>query len=309
MKTAAVLPAGGIGDALLMMIASHQLHLRGYEVTTFHPVFPELKVWFPGQNFSDTPTPSLLSSFDLIVIENDNSPNLSHLLAAYRSKIAVFYPTYSPKKHPPLEALDSIFDPNLPMATNIGAAIGKILQQYPFSKENGITPPNHLVHRKFPRRVIIHPTSREKNKNWSAQKFITVAKRLKQKGFFPCFCVGPEEVSHWSSLKIEGLTLIDSPNLGKFAEFVYESGIVIGNDSFAGHLASNLNIPSLIIANDEKRIRLWRPDWHIGVVICPPKWLPNKKFFRVKQRYWQHFLSPKKVVTELTQLVLKEYSR
>ena len=82
-KRAAVIPAQGLGDALMMMVASHQLQLAGYEVVTFQPKFQELSDWFSGHWFASLPRggnwTELLSSFDLIVAQNDNSALMSRL--------------------------------------------------------------------------------------------------------------------------------------------------------------------------------------------------------------------------------------
>src|SRR5579871_602091 len=82
----AVLPALGIGDALLMMIASHQLKLAGHRVTTFHDALPELASWFPGQDLQKCPPIEALQPFDLILVENDNSPKIKMLLEAFRPR-------------------------------------------------------------------------------------------------------------------------------------------------------------------------------------------------------------------------------
>jgi hypothetical protein len=87
------------------------------------------------------------------------------------------------------------------------------------------------------------------------------------------------------------------------AAFIFESGYHIGNDSMLGHLASNLNIPNLIIANDKRRMDLWRPGWRYGFIVLPPQWLPQFRPFRWKKDHWQHLISVKKVLTYFNHLV------
>ncbi len=295
MQTLAILPALGIGDALLMMIASHQLHKKGYRVTTFHDALPELQGWFPGHDLKKK-FDAQLDSFDRILVENDNSPRMKWLIETYRTKLSIFYPTYSSKKHAPLTTQDRVFDDNLPMAENIARATASLFD-LPFSKDNGLISPVTVVRNQ--KQVIVHPTSREEFKNWRAEGFLKVAKALKLDGFSPLFCVGPHERAAWRWIEAEGFSLVDCTTLADLAALIYASGFVIGNDSLMGHLASNLGIPTVIIANDEKRMRLWRPGWHPGALVVPPTYLPNWKFFRQR---WQQFISPGKVLCSFKQL-------
>ncbi len=299
MKTAAVLPALGIGDALLMMIASHQLKMEGYHVTTFHDALPELSDWFPGHELRAC-SESTLETFDLIIAENDNSPKIKELLDRFRPRLSLFYPTYSSSKHVPLSVQDFAFDPDLTMAENIAEAMASLLELPVASKKNGIVPLPGLVHRIKKERILIHPTSRVFSKNWKAKKFLQLAHRLKSQGFDPLFCVGPNEKMEWKQIKEEGLALAEAPTLSALAGLIYESGYLIGNDSLAGHLGSNLGIPTLIVANDEKRMRLWRPGWQTGHLVLPPPYLPNWKLLR---QNWQSFIPVGKVLESFDDLV------
>lgn len=299
MLTAAVIPAIGIGDALLMMIASHQFKMHGYEVTTFHDNLPELKSWLPGHALQTPPSDKELiasfASYDLILIENDNSPKIKHLIDNYRSRLCIFYPTYKATKHGRLSSLDKVFDPDLSMAENISIATAALLHVTP-SKENGLIAPHTLIHRSNKNQVLIHPTSRVSAKNWKAEGFVKVAKKLSSRGLKPLFCVAPTERSAWDRL---GLPLAETDSLSHLAALIYESGFVIGNDSLPGHLASNLNIPTVIIADNEKRMRLWRPDWLRGELVLPPSYLPNWKLL---QTHWQSLISPRKVFASFNKI-------
>ncbi len=276
MKKALVVPAKGIGDALLMMIASHHLLQSGFFVTTCHPALRELQVWFPGQQFVSH-LPDDLSSFDLIIIENDNSPKMHDWKLKF-PQACIFYPSYHPKKNPPLTSQDRVFKEDLSMAENIALAI-----EAP-SNSNGIRPPADLVHRRFERRIIIHPTSSTEEKNWPPKRFLQLSAALQKRGYETLFAYGPSELF---------------PTLHELAGAIYESGYVIGNDSVIGHLGSNLNIPTLIIANDEKRMRLWRPGWLKGDVITPYSWIPRK----IRQKYWKQLISSRRVISTFQRLV------
>lgn len=285
-KRAAVIPSKGIGDALLMMIASHQLRLHGYEVVTFHEKLNELQHWFPGHRFEKKETLDA-GRYDLIIAQNDNSPFISALIEQARERLSIFYPSYHAYKHQPLSAMDQVFDQKRPMADNIAQGISQLLGSVP-SKDNGLCVPDHLVHRKYKKQIAIHPTSSLPSKNWSASQFIKVAALLKKRGMQPVFVMSAEEKKGWDFLSFELQTF---ERLDALAAFLFESDGLIGNDSLLGHLASNLNIPTLVIADNPTLLALWRPGWLPGAVATPPAWVPH----RLRLRFWRHFISSKKV--------------
>lgn len=310
MKKAAVVPAHGIGDSLLMLIASYNLQEAGYEVTTYQPVLTQLEPWLRNKNFAALPnTYELerhLSSEDLIVLQNDNSERARHLIEL-RAKgklpnLVVFYPTYRMDKHGPLPPQDYVFEEHLCMVENVAKATSRLLQLAGVSRNNGLSPLPHFLHRKHAKRVVLHPTSGVEEKNWPEKKFITLAERLKKKGYEVVFAVSSKEHPKWKEILGEKWNLPLLPTLSDLAELIYESGYLIGNDSLAGHLASNLLVPSIILANDEKRMLLWRPGWLKGEVITPAspwrKWL----FVKIHKRKWSSFISVGKVLDRFRKL-------
>ncbi|HPE84840.1 MAG: hypothetical protein KDK44_00420 [Chlamydiia bacterium] len=291
---AAVIPASGIGDGLMMMIASHRLQMQGYAVTTYHSKLPELADWFSTHriecNYED------LSDFDLIILQNDNSAKAKELIRLFRAgdlpNLSVFYPTFEPQKHGEPTSLDQIFDPNKPMADNIAESVGHLLHTREISKNNGLTPPENLTYKKYPKRIIIHATAGEQNKIWPLDNFIWVAKKLEKLGYQPVFALSP----------IERKTIqvpYETPyfeNFSFLAEYLYESGGLIGNDSSIGHLASNFHLPTVVVSNCSKRMKLWKPGWLNGEVVTPPRWIPNFKGSRVRKTRWRFLTPPSRVL-------------
>jgi heptosyltransferase III len=298
---AAVIPSKGIGDALLMMIASHQLLKEGFSVTTFHPSLNELKEWFPRHRFAPFSFEAL-HSCDLIIVENDNSSRIQQLRDRFPTQLGIFYPTYFPRRHPVLTPLDRAFDPKKTMVENIAVSIASLLKITP-SGDNGLIVPSLLAHRIHAKRVILHPSSSVEDKNWPKKRFLLLANKLKKKGFHPVFALSPKEKVNWQADQEE---IPDLLSLDSLARLIYESGFVIGNDSLIGHLASNLNIPTLIIANDPHRMNLWRPGWKHGEVMTPASWIPNLKFFRLRQQYWKQFISTRQVLLTFERLVARQ---
>lgn len=287
-RTAAVVPAKGIGDALLMMIASEHLRKSGYEVTTFHPLLDQMASWFPGHRFGKQ-APDDFSSFSLVLFENDNSPGIQKL-----EQGSIFYPTYKHCKHGDLMPLDQVFHSDIPMADNIAQAIANLLHLPGVSKDNGLCPPSELVFRRHEKRVMIHPYSSQKEKNWPLEKFYKVAGALQKKGFEPVFAMSPEERLQWKG----DFPAPDFPTLDALASYLYESGFLVGNDSLLGHLASNMHLPTLIIADDAKRMRLWRPAWRQGAVVTPSRLIPR----RSRKKHWKLWISQNKVIKAFERL-------
>lgn len=299
MAKAAVIPASGIGDALLMMIASHRLQMAGHAVTTFHPKLVELSPWFEDHRLEATYDD--LSDFDLIVVQNDNSDHVKELRRRFERgelpNLSIFYPTFEPHKHGEPSAYDQVFDSRDSMADNIAKATARIVKSSHISKNNGLTPPPGLVFNQYPQRILIHPTAGEASKVWPLDHFIWVAHKLEELGYEPVFTLSPAERIGISKLPFPTPKF---ETLNDIASYLYESGGVIGNDSMTGHLASNFHLPTVIVANCHKRMRLWRPGWLNGEVVTPPRWIPNFKGSRIRNLYWRRWVRPRRVLKSFT---------
>ena len=66
MKRFAVFSCLGLGDGLIALVLSNNLHLNGYEVTTFHPFLEGLQEWFPYLPLRSFP---LLKDLELVLKE------------------------------------------------------------------------------------------------------------------------------------------------------------------------------------------------------------------------------------------------
>ena len=298
-NSAAVFSRQGLGDGLMMMIASYHLKLAGYNVTFYHRLFHELKTFFSGYIFKDIPKDiSEIKSFDLIIIEHYANDLLNEIIKErddFSGKVYVFYPSFKRKYFFLLHSSDFLFDKKKSMNTNIQWALSKILNSNSITKINGVNIPKNLIHRKYKERVVLHPTSSDIKKNWEKQKFIKLFNLLKSIGLSPIFSLAPHEVHEWEKEKVSFITF---KNFDGLASYIYESGYFIGNDSGPAHLSSNLNIPSIVIASNPNQMKLWRPDFNKTKVITAPSFIPNIKNFRLRDRYWSCFISVKKVFKE-----------
>ena len=280
MKKIAVIPARGIGDSLLMHIVSHTLSLEGCDVTTFTDHLEGFGPWFSNNSFE--PQTNILPSlqdFDSVILQHDNSL-LSKTIKSSHKRVFCFYGSFNKEKHGSLTPLDYICNPKQSMRQNISSAIDQWFHLP--SYENGLLPPPGLIHQKHTRRIAIHPGSSSPHKNWDLARFNTLSNLLKEEGYNP-------------------VILPIFPSLASLASFIYESKAFIGNDSGPGHLASCLNIPSLIIGESHKQMLLWKPDWLPPTIATPPRPISHFKWTRP---HWKRFLSPLKILKQLKTSVL-----
>jgi len=294
MMKSALVSAGGIGDGLLMMVAHRALETLG-DVTHFHARYDLLAPLFEGAKMAPHPDSiDALTSFDLIVLENDNSERAWEIMRARDrfKKLIVLFPT--PCKM--MRDGDVLFSPKKPFASNLVEAMMHLVGR-PLSKDNGIKRPQGL-YKKHPKRICIHPTSADVKRNWHPMQYLKLAQRLSSEGLTPSFTVGADEHSYWRFVEDEGFELPHFNALDETAHHIFESGFLIGNDSALGHLASNLAIPTLTISGNPKRVALWRPDFAENTVVTLKVPLPNFKGInlRVRENFWQPCISVGRVM-------------
>lgn len=316
----AIVCAEGIGDALLMMIVAHHLHLQSHRVTLFHksptliqPLFPWAKLLpYPEENdYLKT-----LEPFDHVIVQNDHSPRaflLHELRTSSRLSSCIFFLITPSKLY---RSLDFLFDPCLSLVENILKALTTCLSIKNPSPHNGISIPLPKTNTRNRARVILHPTSSDPKRNWRKEQFLQLAKHLKKQGFQPVFVMTAQEKQTWISKDLEDIAIICSDNLIDCANLLVSSGFFIGNDSGIGHLASNLGIPTLTISGNPKRVKRWRPSFTLGDIVTIPCDLPNFKglvfrYFdgRFRDKYWHYFLPVGKVLKRFNHLVETTYNQ
>ncbi len=313
LKKALVITSKGLGDGLLMMIASERLKRHGYQVVTLNDHLPMLSTWFPGHHLEKNDFSigfdTFLSSFDLVLLQNDNTEKSKTIFSLHQKgvirSLSVFFSSYEPEKHPPLTSWDIVFDSKRPMVENISKGIARLLRSHEISSNNGLAPPSHLTFRNYENRVIIHPTASESERMWPIESYLKIATKLKKWGLDPVFSLSAKEKLLFEKSMWKRFFSPTIHSLNELATLIYESGYVLGNESGVVHLASNLLIPNLTISGNQKRIQLWRPGWLQGIVITPFKWIPNFKFFRTREKYWKYFIHPLQVEHQIKKWLKK----
>lgn len=252
------------------------------------PLFPSTTV-----EFSTYPNDfSLFQSFDLIILENDHSEK-SFRLFSMRPQLKELFVLFHKPSHMQTDS-DYLFHPRLSVADNICTALKKWFNDA--SKENGILSfPHRQPHPKW---VAIHPTSNDPKRNWKLNQFITLAKRLKKKGFYPIFTLSKTEESLAHVIEQHQIEVRIFDSLIALAEFYTKCQYFIGNDSGPGHLASNLHVPTLTISGNPKHIAKWRPGFSTNYIATLSFPLPNFKGINlaIRDNWWQEFVSTRHVL-------------
>lgn len=297
---AAIFSCKGLGDGLLALVLSNNLARNSAETTTFHPFLQEMQEWFPHLPLRPFPAIEALDNFDQFFFIYEKTPwmqaLLTHCQSHYPDRTHVLNPIATRNRDYPYWEVGR-FDGALPFVDNLQRYCRNQLKIEHAVRENGIVPPPSLEQRRYPKRVIIHPTSSREGKNWSKEKYLSLRQQLIRKGYDPVFMLTQEEKKNWPE--------VDSPHfstLSALAAFVYESGSMIGNDSGIGHLASSLGLPTLTICRSRDAADFWRPAWAPGALVFPPLWLPNLKGLRWRDRYWKQWISPQRVLHEFEKI-------
>lgn len=315
----AVFSHSGLGDGLISLVLSNNFHQNGWEVDTYHNGLNLLQPWFshlPIKGYpSEEQVPEILATYEkIIVFFDDDNPFIHQLIEEGKKdnpdQIKVIYPI--PSKgviHKPYYQ-DSLLDPKIPLVDNLQAFCKEILLFPKTTKKNGLIPPRNLHFRKFPKRVVFHISSSRPGKNWPIEKYVKLALQLTNQSYQVVFIAGGPEKRHaYLWLEKMGLTLPYFETLEEIAAYIYESGYLIGNDSGLAHLASSMDIPTVTISRRKAVAKFWRPGWSLSSLVVPSKWIINAAGIRLRDRYWQKFISVKKVKRAFYKLLKKERSR
>ena len=287
-----------------MMITANQLKKAGKQVTVYHDLHETLKPLFPEHTIVPYPENLLehFTKYDQVIVENDNSAKAWELMRNrdLLGNLTFFYPTPSSQAR----ARDTIFPKKQAIGKSIANATAKLLSITTPCMENGLFTPSGEKN-KYQNRIVIHPTSADPKRNWKKKQFFALAKKLERAGYDIAFAMSAKERDAWHEVTEHGFSLPTFHSLKETAEYMYESGYLIGNDSGLGHLASNLGIPTLTISGNPKRVALWRPSWSPGKIATLAIDLPNFKGirFRFREHFWQYFIQVNKVYRQFQELV------
>lgn len=282
----------GLGDGLIASALSHNLVRAGHQVDTFHPIMGQMQPLFPDLSFSPRSEDLDLQEYDHLFFIYEKSEWMQNLIHRFPDRTTILNPIATPNCDYPYWE-QGRFNGNIPFVDNLMHYCRNILGIEDAVRENGIELPEYIERGKYPQRVILHPTSSRAGKNWSQRQFLDLAKKLERDHYEPVFILTSEEKRTWPSVEAPYFK-----DLVAVTHFVAESGAMIGNDSGIGHLASCVGVPTLIICRSQMVANFWRPAWAEGRVIVPPKWIPNLKGMRWRDKKWQYFVPVSRVYGE-----------
>ena len=298
----AVFSCIGLGDGLLSLILSHNLTLAGHKVDTYHPFLEQMQPLFPHLPLYPRPSHfDYLHNYDHLFFIYEKAEwmagQISYAQKHFPKKVTILNPIATPRCDYPYWE-QGRFDGTRPFADNLATYCRERLHIEGATKHNGFMLPVTVQKKAYPKRIIIHPTSSRPGKNWTKERFLKLADQLEQKGYEPVFILTEEEKKYWPQVKAPYFKdLID------LTFFIAESAAMIGNDSGIGHLSSLVGLSTLIICRSQMAADFWRPSWTSGSVIIPPRWIPNLKGCRLRDKKWQFFVPVKKVNKELVNLI------
>ena len=314
-QKAALFCHNGLGDGIVALVLSHNLYLNGFQVDTYQNALGPLQHLFPHLPILPYPNAdqveSMFSRYDLLFVFQDTASEFIQKLIRKgkekyrdRTKVLYIYPSKNIVNEPYYR--DAQIDPSIPIAENLWRFCERILHLSKISHSNGIIPPPGLIPRRYENRIVIHPTSSRPGKNWPKQKFESLALQLQNRGYECIWSLSKKERESWPELEQKGFQLLDG-TLSGLVSALYESCLFIGNDSGPGHLASSLGVPTVTIARRKSYCSFYVPCFTPGVLVTPNSLIPNIGGFRLRDRYWKHFISVRKVLRHA--LALEKTSR
>ncbi|MEI7295724.1 glycosyltransferase family 9 protein [Paraburkholderia tropica] len=291
-RRVAVMASNALGDTLLLMVIVRNLQRHGIVVAVFGRAAHALRDWFPDVDIRPLPDQkqlgAVLEAWDVVLQMHSHQPvpDIDAL-------------------HPHVHYVEAITEDaqNRPMAQRFAEFCSREFGVPDVSTHNDIVPPPGLQHRRHPRRVVIHPEASTADKRWLPRRFLRLARRLERQGYEVAFVMSSDELNRWIGPLLGRFAVHTFENLDGLARWLYESGWFIGNDSGVGHLAANLDIPTLSLFRRRAVAQRWRPAWGNAQVVLPWQWVPTG---RLKERFWRESLTCARVLSAFARMAKSE---
>lgn len=274
---AAFVMSPALGDTLNLLVVAHNLACAGWRVQVYGDHAHALAHWFPRLPISPALAPGAavraLESFQVIVQMHRDRP-LADAGAWHKGFIHLHEAEYA--------------DNDDCMAKRFAGFAAATFGLPRAVATNGMQAPPGRVFRRHARRVAIHPEASSADKRWLPARFIALARRLERAGFEPVFVMHERERARWPQTGVPMPALRSFDTTTALADWLYECGWFIGNDSGVGHLASSLGVPTLSVFRRKRVAHRWRPGFAPGAIVYPPWWLPTAA---LKERWWRESIS------------------
>lgn len=121
--------------------------------------------------------------------------------------------------------------------------------------------------------VILHPGSGSSRKNWPLDRFIALARRIRERtDAEPVFCTGEADAELATRLigEAEGFRRLSGMHLPNIAGVLSLAAAYVGNDSGVTHLAAALDVRVVAIFG-ETNPSVWGPRGENVICVAPPR--------------------------------------
>lgn len=314
--TLCIISASGLGDAMIQMVLANNLAINGYQVTMFSDIASSLNDHVDNYQIKKYPNQdkllSTIKSYEVVLYDYDGNyfKKASSESRSWCKKNAICYQMAdSAPQHNQITVNDiasRLSEPKLELAEQLkkfnrslrGNYITlykpPIVQQLVSVLENKIGLKNvttdnglNLNHiKKEQNKILIHPTSSNKKKNWPIIKYRKLVELLESKGFRVFVTVSPQEKNDLSEI-FDQQIMPEFNSLLELAKFYRDASLLVGNDSGNAHLASALGIPTIQLFRGYRPYPAWRaglspnnvvlahfpfnlikPQWHRGISVA-----------------------------------------
>ncbi len=267
--------APALGDGLLTLALANNLHLQGRDAVLFHTQLTQLAAWFPWARIEPLP----------------EADERRRLLAEARHAF-VGDPTLAVKQRAGhLVFTKDLWDRKQPYLRSVATHAARVMEVDWRTDENGLVVPPHAPQERTERRVVLHPFSATRSKDWPVDRWLALAEVLTARGWAPRVLLAPGEEARWADASQgDARSAVPGP-LDEVAGWLRVSGGVIAGDTGMGHLASSLGVPTLSIFGKRSRARFWRPHGGRTATVTPRVRLPG----RAGDRHWARLLGAARV--------------
>ncbi|HEY4717319.1 MAG TPA: glycosyltransferase family 9 protein [bacterium] len=122
--------------------------------------------------------------------------------------------------------------------------------------------------------AVIHPGSGNRLKNWALDRYLSLAKRLRNSGRTVLFITGPAEAGMVSRIMESGHRVVDGAPLSEVVNILTKAEFFIGNDSGLAHIAGFLGVNTLALFGPTTP-RVWKPSGgRVHILYRPPHCSP-----------------------------------
>ena len=327
MPRIALISFDSLGDGLIYLMMADNLRRNGFAVTCYGNMAYQMREWLPSLEIRPYPAAEQMESeLDAYALAIVSPPSFLRqqmdeaTTARLREKCLLICQTtpdswYFDHREKLRTSLPALYE----RLQGLGNCSGPIrfrkfttesvvemtlafmrekMQLTRLTKTPPIVAPPQLRHRRYPRRVIVSPDSAgPEKKNWHPDAFLKLCHQLQRQGDTPEIVVAPKNHDAWKNRVGNVFNTPRFDSIAALCAYLYESGVVVANDSGNGHLASFLGIPVVTIYRKSNPLFHWRPDWAAGIVVCPRIALPGKS-----ETLWKHFISTTQIIAAVRQL-------